>query len=386
MLKKWLAVAAAVALVHGFASHSGAQAGAAGEDAAPADLPAALARLADRSLLLDAARAGDSIVAVGEHGHVLVSTDNGRSWSQSPAPTRSTLTGVHFADAEYGIAVGHDAVILRTTDGGLSWEKVYFAPDDQTPLLDVWLADRTTGYAVGAYGLFLETSDGGVTWTRRPFFSETLPAGDEMADDGAGSSTEGEAADYDEDDDEFGDEEDSGSADYVDPEYGEDRHLNHITSAADGTLYLAAELGRFYRSDDGGQVWYRLPTPYEGSFFATLPLDNQRLLLMGMRGNLFYSADRGETLEPIETNTVQLLDAGIVDAAGRTIIIAGMGGVLLRSTDGGRSFVMHGQADRKGIAQILAAPDGGVLLFGEAGAQRLSEAEYMAGGRTEKKQ
>ena len=54
------------------------------------------AKLATRSLLLDAQRIEQTLVTVGEWGHILLSADNGVSWEQAQVPTRATLTGVHF--------------------------------------------------------------------------------------------------------------------------------------------------------------------------------------------------------------------------------------------------------------------------------------------------
>ncbi len=50
--------------------------------------------LATKSMLLDITRAGNTLVAVGERGHVVTSTD-GKTWTQADVvPTRSTLTTV----------------------------------------------------------------------------------------------------------------------------------------------------------------------------------------------------------------------------------------------------------------------------------------------------
>ncbi|MRR13496.1 hypothetical protein EG835_13825, partial [bacterium] len=43
------------------------------------------ARLATRSLLLDAADRDGLAVAVGERGHVLLSSDGGKAWTQAEA-------------------------------------------------------------------------------------------------------------------------------------------------------------------------------------------------------------------------------------------------------------------------------------------------------------
>src|SRR6185437_6487805 len=129
-----------------------------------AELPSEPARLASLSLLLDLASAGHRLVAVGERGHVLLSDDAGRHWTQAQTPTQALLTGVCFADAEHGIAVGHDEIILASSDGGHSWKRTHFAPQAQQPLLDVWCGSDGRAIAVGAYGVYMLSKDYGASW------------------------------------------------------------------------------------------------------------------------------------------------------------------------------------------------------------------------------
>ena len=107
------------------ASPPAAPSPASGAPAVGADLldrPALPAPAAVHSLLLDVARAGERLVAVGERGHVLLSDDAGRSWRQArTVPSRTMLTAVAFVDASHGWAVGHDEIILCTADGGETW-------------------------------------------------------------------------------------------------------------------------------------------------------------------------------------------------------------------------------------------------------------------------
>ena len=288
------------------------------------------APLAIESLLLDGAVAGPRLVVVGERGHILVSTDNGASWKQAGVPTRALLTAVHMHDERIGWAVGHDAVILRTGDGGDTWKLVHYAPEEERPLLDVWFRDARTGFAVGAYGYFLATGDGGDTWTSRAISED-------------------------------------------------DFHLNALAPAvgqAPGSqrLYIAAEAGVAYRSDDGGGTWRELSSPYAGSWFGALALDEDRVLLMGLRGHLFRSPDAGGTWTRIPTGTNATLTGAVRVSADR-VLITGLEGTFLTSRDGGHSVSLGQLASRQGISAALALADGGMLLLGEFGVRRLPEIE-----------
>ena len=64
-----------------------------------------------------------------------------------------------------------------------------------------------------------------------------------------------------------------------------------------GTLYVAGEAGHLYRSDDAGQSWFELPSPYEGSFFgAAAARRPTAVLAFGLRGHLYRSDDAGRQL------------------------------------------------------------------------------------------
>src|SRR6478672_3584635 len=79
---------------------------------APAPRPALAAATLQRLLLLDAARAGTRLVAVGDRGAILLSDDEGHAWRAAQVPAAPLLTAVAFAGEGVGLAVGHDSVIL----------------------------------------------------------------------------------------------------------------------------------------------------------------------------------------------------------------------------------------------------------------------------------
>ncbi|SEA71004.1 Uncharacterized protein SAMN05660420_02909 [Desulfuromusa kysingii] len=287
---------------------------------------AVIAPLATQSLLLDGQRIDDTLVVVGERGHILISEDNGSSWMQCQVPTRATLTAVYFIDRQNGWVVGHDQVILRTRDGGSSWKLVYENPEAQSPLLDILFLDDNHGYAIGAYGQFLESFDAGSSWEGR-WISE------------------------------------------------DDFHLNQIVAVGD-QLFIAAEAGFAYRSDDQGQNWTLLDPDYQGSFFAIFPAEHNRLLLFGLRGHLFLSDDAGETWSTTTTGTEASLTSGIRLDDG-SIVITGLAGVILTSHDNGSTFALHQDPERKGFSQLLQAADETIIAIGNFGVTKLSQQIFM---------
>lgn len=318
---RWIAIAIALVMTVGVGALATAQ-----DDIAPE--PAIMAPLAPRSLMLDATVIDGRLVAVGERGHILISLDGGESWQQQQVPTHATLTAVYFHDPDLGWAVGHDSAIVRTTDGGTTWELVNWAPEEEAPFFDVWFSDADTGVAIGAYGSYYETTDSGMTWSSRW-----------ISDD--------------------------------------DWHLHQIARSENGRLYIAAEAGSIYRSDDNGESWITLPSLYEGSYFGVLPLEGDSVLIFGLRGHLYRSDDAGESWEEIETGTVAMLTDGLRLGDG-TIVVVGLGGTVLTSSDGGQTFTLHPQANRRGISAVAETGDGRLLLVGEFGVKTAALDELTA--------
>ncbi len=278
-------------------------------------------------LLLDVERSGPRLVAVGEQGLIFVSDDEGASWRKVASNTDATLTSVAFADEQLGLAVGHDAVILRSEDGGLSWTEVFRAPDRLRPLLGALFVDPRHAIAIGAYGAFLESADAGATWSERRIIES-------------------------------------------------DPHFNALARLSDGTLLIAGEAGTLLRSDDGGQRWERLASPYPGSFFGLLSLPEGAALVFGMRGNILRSKDRGATWQAIASGTENSLFGGALaaaDDAGR-IVLVGQNGVVLDSHDNGHSFRLVDMKTSRALSAVrFPAKDAQrVLAFGEEGAHSVA--------------
>ncbi|EGH13901.1 hypothetical protein BKM20_20315 [Pseudomonas avellanae] len=281
---------------------------------------------ASGGLLLDVAHAGARLVAVGDHGHILYSDDQGKTWSQARVPTRQLLTAVFFVDEQHGWTVGHDAQILASSDGGKSWNKQFEDLKREAPLLDVWFKDLNNGFAIGAYGALLNTSDGGQHWQD---VSDRLDNEDQY-------------------------------------------HLNGIAQIKDAGLFIVGEAGSMFRSSDEGQTWEKLEGPYQGSLFGVVgTAQPASLLAYGLRGNLFRSSDFGDTWQPIELNGARgPVEFGLASAtllSDGTLVLVGNGGSVMRSTDNGQTFEVFNRPDRISLAGVTANLQGNLILVGQGG-------------------
>ncbi|MCY1344854.1 Ycf48-like protein [compost metagenome] len=322
------------------------------------DQPAKPSALAARSPLLDLARAGQRLVAVGQRGHILYSDDAGKAWKQAAVPVSSDLTAVYFPSAEQGWAVGNDGVVLHSSDAGVTWNKqldgrqigelvfkhysalasaepgneqwTTLAAEGQRlidegadkPLLDVWFANDQLGYVVGVFNLILRTTDGGKSWT--PLQDRT--------DNPQGF------------------------------------HLNAIASTGDA-LYIAGEQGLLRKWDDILERFIAMQTPYEGSYFGVVGRPGE-VLAYGLRGNVFRSTDGGYTWAQLDSGLQVSISAAVLDAGGHYRLFTQAGHMLLASNDNGPLQLVT-QAGQSPVAGAALADDGALALVGSRGVRVL---------------
>ncbi|KKO09840.1 hypothetical protein LCGC14_0033420 [marine sediment metagenome] len=269
-------------------------------------------------------RAGDNLVSVGLRGLILISRDDGETWTQSPSPVAVDLVQVYFQNELNGWAVGHDSVLLATTDGGLSWKvqldgrslvtllKEHYAnasdidefeaesmlrevdlgtstsanPDIMaTPFLDVFVKENGEGFVLGAFGMLLRTTDSGATW--EPWTEHT--------------------------------------------ENDRRMHLYGIDMQGD-QVYVSGEQGLLMRLDREAQRFVQVDTPYTGTFFG-VHISDGVLMVYGLRGNLYASRDGGENWQHVDTQqNATLIDAVDGAAAGQVLLVSERGELVRLDT------------------------------------------------------
>ncbi len=97
--------------------------------------------------------------AVGDHGTILQTLDNGQSWQQMDSGVSSMLRSVGFYSENTGTIVGDYGIILRTENQGLSW--IQQTSGTTYDLFKVQFITEQIGFAVGEEGVILRTTTGG---------------------------------------------------------------------------------------------------------------------------------------------------------------------------------------------------------------------------------
>lgn len=326
----------------------------------PLERPAMISKRANAAFLLDIARAGKRLVAVGERGTVLLSDDDGRSWRQArQVPVAVSLIRVAFPSANSGWAVGHAGVVLASDDGGETWSLRFngrsaaaaarkaaqealarrdsaasrqalqeaerlVADGPDKPFLDLQFTTPQRGFVVGAFGIIFRTEDGGRSW--QPWMS------------------------------------------HLDNPKG--YHLNAI-AAVQGVLYIAGEHGLVLRSTDGGEHFSTLKLPYEGSFFVIAP-DGRKVVVGGLRGNAFVSEDQGQTWKPLGV-AVPVTLAKVAPLSGGGLLFVNQAGQVLRGgSEGVRPLRLPPPLPP--LTAAIEAADGAIVAATYRGALRLPSA------------
>lgn len=309
----------------------------------------------DKVVLIAVTTAGNRLVAVGVHGVIVYSDDNGQIWRQATVPVDVTLTAVRFANAQDGWAAGHYGVILHTADGGATWQKRmdgnqvnqmteataqaavaandpsvgtpraiaradhFIAGGPENPFLAILATDADNVTVFGAYRMALKSTDGGKYWA-----DWNLHIGDPVS------------------------------------------HNLYDVARVGSDIYLVGEAGSVYRSTDDGASFPAVTSPEQSTLFAVLPTGDGGVFTCGVAGQAFRSADNGQSWTPVNFNTTSNLTAAAVLRNG-AIIVGNEAGAIGISTDHAKTFSALPGFQPMEIFGLAQAEDGDVVAVGSAG-------------------
>ena len=306
--------------------------------------------------LISIARAGNRLVAVGEYGVIVYSDDNGSSWHQSSVPVSVTITCIAFANAQSGWAAGDYGVILHTTDGGQSWQtqingtqvnqlmiaaaqsfssahagtpaadtamrraNIFLNSGPDKPFLTILATSPTSVAVFGAYRMAVATTDGGAHWQ-----DISLNIGDKIS------------------------------------------HNIYGVAASASDVYLAEESGLVLHSSDGGNNFAPLTQPVEATLFGVVLPGNKIIIVYGVAGSIYRSADGGTTWSQVNLGTDANLTTARSLQEGREIIIGTQRGFIYMSSDGGVTFTKLPVNVGMELYDFEQAANGDIICVGDTG-------------------
>jgi photosystem II stability/assembly factor-like uncharacterized protein len=105
---------------------------------------------------------------VGANGTILNSTNSGLNWHAQQSGSSVNLNFLYFVDDNNLWIVGANGKILRTTNSGINWINVV---SGTTGNLKTFHLYANNGWAFGANGTVIRTTNGGLNWLAQPGFT-----------------------------------------------------------------------------------------------------------------------------------------------------------------------------------------------------------------------
>ena len=227
--------------------------------------------------------------ACGNFGTVIKTTDGGVTWDQFNAPTTKNLFTVFFFNSNTGYVAGSGGYLAKTDNGGLTWAVVNFPTNDF--LKKVLFTDQNTGYVLSSFSTsthVYKTTDAGATWNNQG----------------------------------------NGGALFLDDMY----FLNQDTGFACG----GSLSGYIIKTTNGGNTWSLVSDAQFQAIYAIKFLNDNTGYAAGDDGGIYKSVDAG--LNWTQVGSPSSSELNDIYFRNDTVIVAGVGTILLKSTNQGSSW------------------------------------------------
>jgi photosystem II stability/assembly factor-like uncharacterized protein len=279
-----------------------------------------------------------TMVASGDQGRIMRSTDQGESWQTESFPDAGRLYDLAPVPGGGVSVAGQNGVILLSFDDGLSW--INKGPGGTAYARHHYWKTRQEGYVVG-YGLFTRTTDGGNSWNQvatPPFFGLNEIY---FTDDATGYAVE---------DFSYWKTTNGGNSwNFVQMFSGIEYRFR--TLVLDVSHWFAVSYGEgsdLWETTDAGQNWI-LKVSYNNIGSPCIVKTGSRLLFGSDLGDIYYTNDGGSTITNAVENLAVFPSAPIITIGKRpdgTLFANNQpnsgtnNGSFFRSDNGGQSWYL----------------------------------------------
>jgi photosystem II stability/assembly factor-like uncharacterized protein len=276
--------------------------------------------------------------------------------AQSGLFTGVTLTAVVFATPQSGWALGQMGVVLHTADGGLTWRRQLDGIQANQLTLAEAQADAARFPNNDAISTDLQNAQALMSGGPSVPFLSLLPLSPShlLLAGGFGLALESQ----------------DGGASWVSVADGmanpDGLHIYGLAREQD-EVFAVGEQGLMLKGRNA-MPSQPVATPFAGTFFGAIVTPAHSLLLYGLQGTVLRSTDAGATWQLPVSGVADGIDAGLVLRDGG-ILLGDVAGTLLLSHDDGKTFASHPAGEP--VAGLAQAPDGSIIAAGPFGLRRI---------------
>jgi len=294
------------------------------------------------------------IWAVGTEGLILRSTDGGTFWSLLDPQVTRDLRAVYFADASHGWVAGDGGVILSTVNGGHTWEAQESGTNEA--LYGLCFGDLSTGWAVGAKGTILRTTDGGASWQ-----AQTSGTGNDLLSIhcldverawavGQGGTIMRTA---------------DGGATWEEQTSGTAEPLRDVSFSDAQNGWAVGGVGVILHTADGGASWNAQPCPVDRSLFGVTMVSASEGWVVGAVGTILHTSNGGASWNEQGSTTTQRLEAVSAPDAGHVLAVGWLRAMRF-SDDGGATWQSRGGGPLRALRGVDFIDDQRGWVVGES--------------------
>lgn len=255
---------------------------------------------------------GYSILAAGDNGQVIRSTNSGVSFTSATVAGGTTIQDIKFTNSTTAYLVA-GASIYKSTDAGGTWNVSHSYAS--TTFYEISFFDENNGIAVGSSGRTSYTTNAGTLWTNvvyAPAFT-----------------------------------------------------IYTITTSGPSTAFASGDNGKILKSTDKGASWTN-PNSITGPINSVFSIDGVSVWAVGNLGNIFKSTDAGATWSTVTSGTTSHLQSVRFSDSQNGVIVGNLG-FTLKTTNGGSTWTRTMQMTDKNLMSAALIDGSTTLLCGGSG-------------------
>ncbi len=295
----------------------------------------------------------NTVFSVGSYGEIIKSIDGGYNWSHIITPYSNELFNIKFSNSNpsVGIITGANGIILRTEDASSSWQRIQSGTTESLTGLTFF---NSTVFISGSGGVILKSTDAGQSFTSLNTGTKNLINGIHFPISNIGYAIAGDVLLKTL----------NGGLSWT------QTRLNGFSPYDESEIYfltekigfIASSAGKLLRTDDGGVTFIQLVTNLNDQF-TEITFINENVGYVLATQEIIKTIDGGKTWNKTFQFPFGYCTKSLSASNENTILTCGLSGQLMKSTDGGNSFLPVSKITITDLSEIRALKNNSKFLW-----------------------